>query len=49
MERGSFLLQTPKTESGPNLAAVLATAVDIAAAVAYLHACDIVHGGASSH
>ena len=42
VERGAFLLLAPKAESGPNLVAVLATAADIAAAVAHLHACDIV-------
>ena len=47
MDRGAFLHQPPAVESGPDLAAVLATALDIAAAVAHLHAAGIVHGGAT--
>ena len=47
IDRGHFCADRADVEKGPNMAAVLATAAEMAAALSFLHASNVVHGDLS--
>lgn len=48
MDRGWLRTERSAVSGGPNLAAVLATAREVASALAYLHSANVVHGDLSA-
>lgn len=47
IDRGHFCADRADVDKGPNMAAVLATAAEMASALSFLHASNVVHGDLS--